>query len=82
MRIETIQGIFISQISDSLQSLYIGKKPSEFSKIFFPQHANMLNITNILKYASIRINSFIYRNIFYYIIDSNIIEYHKLETFQ
>ena len=66
MRIQSIQTNFISQISHSLHFFYIGKKPSEFSKIiFFPT----CNIPNILEFASNRINSIIIPNKFYYIID-------------
>ena len=55
MGIQSIQTNFISQISHSLHFFYIGKKPSEFSKIiFFPTY----NIPNILEYASNRIVSF------------------------
>ena len=58
-----------------LSSFFVHRK--KFTKnlkyFFFPQHANELNIPNILKYASNRINSFIYPNKFYYIMESIII---------
>ena len=49
---------------------------------FFPQHANELNMPNILKYASNRINSFIYHNELYYIVESIILKCYIVETFQ
>ena len=50
-----------------LSSIFVHRKKFAKKLIFFsPQHANELNIPNILKYASNRINSFIYPNKFYY----------------
>ena len=62
-------------VSESQLSSFLvhRKKFTKKLKYFFPQHPNELNIPNILKYASKRINSFIYPNKFYYIVQSIIL---------
>ena len=66
----------------TLFNLRTSQKIHKTIEFFFsPQHANELNIPNILKYASNRINSFIYPNKLYYILES-IMPYHYIvETF-
>ena len=67
-----------------LSSFLVHRKKftKKFEIFFFPQHANELNIPNMLKYASNRINSFIYLNKLYYIIESIILQCYIVETFQ
>ena len=76
------KNFYFSNLKLSSLCLYRKKTFRIFENIFFPQHANELNIPNILKYASNGINSFIYPNKFYYIVDSNMLQYYIVETFQ